>query len=133
MLIRTFLSHITAGLRIEALEIEQKEEEQNEEGDSTNEQTISDSEEDAKFVVSDDEAIDQPSDFEVCMNKSETCYVRHSQDHCFNNNMLIPGYVNVCTSIAPGVIIIDPLNDQNSNCTVSPFVEWSYASIFIIF
>ena len=56
-----------AGLRIEALEVEQKEEEKE---DSTNEQTISDSEEDAKFVVSDDEAIDQPSDFEVHMNKS---------------------------------------------------------------
>ena len=51
--------HITAGLRIEALEEEQKED------DSTNEQTTTDSEEDAKFVVSDDEVADQPSDFEV--------------------------------------------------------------------
>ena len=73
------------------MEIEQKEE-QNEEDkdDSTNEQTISDSEEDAKFVVSDDEAIDQPSDFEVCMDKSETYHVRHSQNHCFNNNTVKP-------------------------------------------
>ena len=47
--------------------------------------------------------------------------------------MLIPGYVYLCTSIAPGVIIIDPLNDQNTQTIQSVhFVEWSCASIFII-
>lgn len=53
------MMHITAGLRIEALEEEQKED------DSTNEQGTTDSEEDAKFVVSDNEIADQSSDFEV--------------------------------------------------------------------
>ena len=53
--------HITAGLRIEALE----EEEEQKEDDSTNEQRTTDSEEDNKFVVSDDEIADQPSDYEV--------------------------------------------------------------------
>lgn len=52
--------NITAGLRIEALEEEQKED------DSTNEQGTTDSEEDTKFVVSDNEIADQSSDFEVC-------------------------------------------------------------------
>lgn len=56
-------THITAGLPIEALEEEQNED------DSTNEQTT-ESEEDEKFVVSDSEVADQPSDLEVSTNKN---------------------------------------------------------------
>ena len=50
--------HIIAGLRIEALEEEQSED------DSINDQTT-DSEGDEDFVVSDGETANQPSDFEV--------------------------------------------------------------------
>ena len=56
-----FTIHITiAGLRIEALE-----EKQQEEDDSTMNEVTDSEEEDEEFVVSDGEAADQPSDFEV--------------------------------------------------------------------
>ena len=56
-----FTIHITiAGLRIEALEEKQQEE------DNSTMNEVTDSEEgDEEFVVSDGEADDQPSDFEV--------------------------------------------------------------------
>ena len=61
MIIQTvYALHFTAGLCIEALE-----EEEQKEDDSTNEQGATDSEEDTKFVVSDDEIAGQPSDYEV--------------------------------------------------------------------